>query len=219
MERVSNMTVCLQQNLTPFRCSALRFQKLTSKPNSKKAGECASGCVRNSRRIRSLFHGPVFTDKITVLHLVKKSPPPNHPNLWKHKFQYCEIMWNANLMQQGNFIHVFLALHVSAAYATSSGALDAELQHMVFCTEFVGGWWSWEPLRKLCVWCGRTIHTTYAAAYAPETCRAKNTSIKLPCCIKLAFTLFHEEDARSNNPHVFSTVFRPARHLSLSFVK
>ena len=60
----------------------------------------------------------------------------------------------------------------------------------------------------------RTVHTTYAAAlktttiqkldaenhmlqlniwcswwwaYAPETCRAKNTSIKLPCCIKLAF--------------------------------
>jgi len=24
----------------------------------------------------------------------------------------------------------------------SSGALDVELQHMVFCTEFVDGWWS-----------------------------------------------------------------------------
>ena len=44
-----------------------------------------------------------------------------------------EIMWNANLMQQGKFIDVFLAQHV------------------------------------------------------PETCRAKNTSLKLPCCIKLAF--------------------------------
>jgi len=28
-----------------------------------------------------------------------------------------EIMWNANLMQQGNFIDVFLARHVSGTYA------------------------------------------------------------------------------------------------------
>ena len=26
-------------------------------------------------------------------------------------------------------------------------------------------------------------------AYVPETCRAKNTLIKLPCCIKLAFQI------------------------------
>jgi len=25
---------------------------------------------------------------------------------------------------------------------------------MDFCTEFVDGWWSWEPLRRSCVWCG-----------------------------------------------------------------
>jgi len=31
----------------------------------------------------------------------------------------CEIMWNANLMQQGNFIDVFLALHVLSAYANN----------------------------------------------------------------------------------------------------
>jgi len=28
-------------------------------------------------------------------------------------------------------------------------------------------------------------------SYVPETRTAENTSIKLPCCIKLAFTLFH----------------------------
>jgi len=28
-----------------------------------------------------------------------------------------EIMWNANFMQQGNVIDVFLALHVQGAYA------------------------------------------------------------------------------------------------------
>ena len=25
---------------------------------------------------------------------------------------------------------------------------------MVFCTEFLDGWWSWEPLRRSCVRCG-----------------------------------------------------------------
>ena len=28
-----------------------------------------------------------------------------------------EIMWNANLMTQGNFIDIFLARHVSGTYA------------------------------------------------------------------------------------------------------
>jgi len=28
-----------------------------------------------------------------------------------------EIMWNANLMQHGNFIDIFLARHVSGTYA------------------------------------------------------------------------------------------------------
>jgi len=36
----------------------------------------------------------------------------------------------------------------------SSGALDVELQHLVFHTEFLDGWWSWEPLRRSCVRCG-----------------------------------------------------------------
>jgi len=47
-------------------------------------------------------------------------------------------MWNANLMQQCNFIDVFLA---GGYICPSSGALDVELQHMVFCTEFVDEWW------------------------------------------------------------------------------
>jgi len=32
----------------------------------------------------------------------------------------------------------------------------------------------------------RCVGRVYGA-YVPETCRAKNTSIKLSCCIKLAF--------------------------------
>ena len=35
----------------------------------------------------------------------------------------------------------------------SSGALDVKLQHLIFCTEFLDGWWSWEPLRRSCVRC------------------------------------------------------------------
>jgi hypothetical protein len=69
---------CLKQSWIQFRSSALRFQNLTSKLNSRKVGECAPEGVRNWSRIRSLFHGPAFTDKLTVLQLVKKSPsfPP-----------------------------------------------------------------------------------------------------------------------------------------------
>ena len=36
---------------------------------------------------------------------------------------------------------------------------------------------------QLNVWC------SWWWAYVPETCRAKNTSIKLPCCIQLAFQI------------------------------
>jgi len=59
-------------------------------------------------------------------------------------------------MQQGKFIDVFLARHVFGYIRPSSRALGIELQHMVFCTEFWDGWWSWEPLRRSCVrwgWC------------------------------------------------------------------
>ena len=70
-----------------------------------------------------------------------------------------EIIWNANLMQQGNLINVFLARHVSGTYAHHQEHWMFESQHMVFCTEFLDGWWSWEPLRMSCVrcgWCRRT---------------------------------------------------------------
>ena len=54
-----------------------------------------------------------------------------------------EVILNANLMQQGNFIDVFLARHVSVTYAHhQEHLLDVELQHMVFCTEVLDGWWS-----------------------------------------------------------------------------
>ena len=47
--------------------------------------------------------------------------------------------------------------------------------------------WMGGGLESRCV--GRVCGADGAvrAAYVPETCRAKNISIKLPCCIKLAF--------------------------------
>jgi len=38
-------------------------------------------------------------------------------SLPKHGYFDDEIMWNATLMQQGNFIDIFLARHVSGTYA------------------------------------------------------------------------------------------------------
>jgi len=46
-----------------------------------------------------------------------------------------------------------------------------KLEHMVFCTQFVEGWWSWEPLRRSCVRCG--------------WCRARTTTLLQTGCRKL----------------------------------
>ena len=98
-----------------------------------------------------------------------------------------EIMWNANLMQRGNFINVFLARHVSGTYAhhqehqifstahtTYAAALKTTTQPKPRCGN---------RMLQLNIWC------SWWWAYVPETCRARNTSIKLPCCIKLAFKI------------------------------
>ena len=45
-------------------------------------------------------------------------------------------------MQKGYFINVFLARHVSGKYSHHQKHWMCELQHMVFCTVFVEGWWS-----------------------------------------------------------------------------
>jgi len=50
-----------------------------------------------------------------------------------------------------------------------------------------------------------SVHETICCSwwweYVPETCRAKNTSIKLPSCIKFAFHFISWGRCRSNNPH------------------
>jgi len=81
-----------------------------------------------------------------ILHLQRTSVKINV----SHNFKFSEIMWYANLMQLGNLIDVFLARHVLGTYAHH----QLELQHMVFCTECLEGWWSWQPSRRSCVRCG-----------------------------------------------------------------
>jgi len=137
-----------------------------------------------------------------------------------------EITWNVNFMQQGNFINVFLARHVSGTYAHHQeywmlscsiwfsalsfwmgGGLQSHyvghvcgadvavwlMSHSNICTEHMTWLSRPSPIQKLSaenhmlqlnIWC------SWWWAYVPETCQAKNTLIKLPCCIKLAFQVF-----------------------------
>jgi len=94
-------------------------------------------------------------------------------------------------MQLDNFIGVFLPRHVSGTYAHHQ-------EHKVLsCSIWFSApsFWMGDGLESRCVrhvygadgavHC--TIRTVNTYAYVPETCRAKNTSIKLPSCIKLAF--------------------------------
>ena len=86
-------------------------------------------------------------------------------------YKLFEIIWNANLMQKGNFIDVFLVRHVSWYIRPTSGALDIELQHMVYCTEFLDGWWSLEPHRTHDLRSGSQDHHP-----------SKNSVQKTVCC-------------------------------------
>ena len=96
----------------------------------------------------------------------------SHPR--KLNLNRFEIIWNANLMQKRWFYWCILSVTCFGYVRPSSGALDVELQHMVFCTEFLDGWWS-SLLRRSCVqcrWCRAvpcTVQTTYAAALKTTT--------------------------------------------------
>ena len=70
---------------------------------------------------------------------------------------------------------------------SSSGALDVELQPMVFCTEFLDGWWSWELLRRSGVRCGLCARHHPHRTHDPRSgCQehhpSKNSVQKTICC-------------------------------------
>jgi len=96
-------------------------------------------CWRRLKWIRKGFQAPFWEDRIVIfMKLLVVTTIPTEKlifislgqnikaliNLLFWKLEGCltvhllhEIIWNANLMQQGNFIDVFLARHVSGTYA------------------------------------------------------------------------------------------------------
>ena len=80
-------------------------------------------------------------------------------------------------MQQG----VFLARHVSGTYA------HHQEHWMLSCSIWFSAqrFWIGGGLESRCF--GRVYGADGAVRRRRVTCRAKNTLIKLPCCIKLAF--------------------------------
>ena len=75
-------------------------------------------------------------------------------------------------MQLGNFIDVFLVRHVSGTHDLRSGSQDHQpsknsVQKTIRCNSISNG--------------------PDDGRYVPETCRAKNAFMKLPCCINLVF--------------------------------
>jgi len=123
------------------------------------------------------------------------------------------VDWNANLMQLGNFIDVFLARHISvhtpiirsircwfAAYGFlhrvfgwvvvlrgavygADGAVHGTIRTVH--SDLLSGFQDRHPSKNHML--QLNIYCSWWWAYVPETCRAKNTSIELPSCIKLAF--------------------------------
>ena len=103
-----------------------------------------------------------------------------------------EIIWNASLMKQGNFINVFLARRVSGTYAHVCSADVAARHHPHHTHDLRSGSQDHHTSKnsvlenhmlQLNIWC------SWWWVYVPKTCPAKNTLIKLPCCIKLAFQI------------------------------
>ena len=100
-----------------------------------------------------------------------------------------EIKWNANLMQLGNFIDVFLAWYVSGTYA------HHQEHYMLSCSIWFSApsfWMNGGCLESCCVGCVygadgavhgtiRTVHTTYAAVLK-TTIHPKNSVQKTIRC-------------------------------------
>ena len=110
-------------------------------------------------------------------------------------------------MQLGNFIDVFLARYDSGAYAHHQ-------EHWILSCSILfsaPSFWMGGGLESHCV--GRVYGADGAfarhhphRAYAPETYRAKNASIKLPSFIKLAFQFISSYLFSVHCAHVFCRV-------------
>jgi len=88
-----------------------------------------------------------------------------------------EIIWNAKLMQQGNFIHIFLARYVSGTYTPHQEHWMLSCSIWFSAPSFwMGGGLESRCVGRVCtVWMVqshstiRTVHTTHAAALKTTT--------------------------------------------------
>jgi len=96
-----------------------------------------------------------------------------------------EIIWNANLMQQGNFINEYLARNVSGTYAHHQEyqMLSCSIWFSAPYTRPTKRLSSSPPIQKFGAvnhMLQHNIQCYWWWTYVPETCQAKNTPIKLP---------------------------------------
>ena len=108
----------------------------------------------------------------------------------------------------------------------SSGALDVELQHMVLCTEFVDGWWSWEPLctvRMVSCSCNSTSNAPDDGRMYPKHVEIRIlTYLLTPWCRvlfeKLTGLQLVKKLPAFHGTRRFITALTSVRHLSLFWV-
>jgi len=90
---------------------------------------------------------------------------PNSMETWE-LFNHASSLWTKLKCQLDATRWFYWCILSSTCFGhirPSSEASDVELQHMVICTEFLDGWWSWEPLRRSCVRCGWCRAATYSS--------------------------------------------------------
>ena len=112
---------------------------------------------------------PAFKTGSKTMQITCRNLQADRLILWSHK-----IKWNANLMQLGNFIDVFLARHVSATYA------HYQEHWMLNCSVWFSApsFWMGGGLESCCV-CN--VYGADGAVHHPHH-PSKNSVQKTICC-------------------------------------
>ena len=107
------------------------------------------------------------------------------------KDQFYETMWNVNLMQQGNFIDIFLARHALGTYAAAWVPRSGSQDHHP----------SKNSVQKT-ICCNSTSNVHDDVRMYPKHAQLRIYQQNYLVESSWRSRLFHEEDARSNNPSV-----------------
>jgi len=112
------------------------------------------------------------------------------------KYGIYEIMWNANLMQQGNFIDIFLAWHVSGTYA-----IIRSIRCSVAAYGFLHRVFGWMVVLRAAAWVVCTVwmdpHTTQSTSkivFKQCSCLGKHPRQQLPTVCtqnQLSYICYH----------------------------